>query len=113
MKKKETYTQLQKQSTEPQTLYKIVLSENVERKIREWCAECPNNEWSGTLFYNTTGSLETKDLIINVVDFYVSDIGTGTYTVYDFNEEVVAYMVENELIGCYCGLIHSHDTMAK
>ena len=71
-------------------MYKIVLSENVERKIREWCAECPNNEWSGTLFYNTTGSLETKDLVINVVDFYVSDIGTGTYTVYDFNEEVVA-----------------------
>lgn len=103
---------MQKQSTEHQALYKIVLSENVERKIREWCAECPNNEWSGTLFYNTTGSLETKDLVINVVDFYVSDIGTGTYTVYDFNEEVVAYMVENELIGCYCGLIHSHQQMS-
>lgn len=94
-------------------LYKLHIPENVERKIREWCNECPNNEWSGTLFYKTEGSFENNDLRVNVVDFYVSDIGTSTYTVYDFNEEVVAYMTDKDLLDCYCGLIHSHDTMAK
>lgn len=95
-----------------QSLYKIVLSDFVETKIREWCAECPHNEWSGTLFYKTEGSLDTNNLIVNVVDFFVSDIGTETYTVYDFNEEVVAYMTENNLLDCYCGLVHSHQQMA-
>lgn len=93
--------------------YKLIIPASVERKIREWCAECPDLEWSGTLFYKISGSFETNDLEVHTVDFLVSDIGSSGHTEYEFNEEVIEYMTNRNLLDCYCGLLHSHNTMAK
>lgn len=91
--------------------YKMVIPEGVERKIREWCNLCPTVEWSGTLFYKATGSMENNDLIIEVIDFYVSDVGSAAYTEYDVKPEVVTYVCDHELFDCKTGLIHSHNQM--
>lgn len=91
---------------------KLIIPEEVQKKIREWCYISNDTEWSGTLFYKPTGSFEEKNLVITVVDFLVSDIGSGAYTEYDVKPEVISYMVENDLLDCKMGLIHSHNKMA-
>lgn len=92
--------------------YKIIIPTEVERKIRFVCQEVWDTEWSGTLFFTHEGSFENNDLVIRCVDIYIMDIGTKTYTEFDMNPDVIAYMCENpELLDCQVGLIHSHNNM--
>ena len=94
--------------------YKLVIPQEVERKIRFACQKVWNTEWSGTLFFTHEGSFENNDLTIKCVDIYIMDIGTQTYTEFDMNPDVIAYMTENpELLDCQIGLIHSHNNMAS
>lgn len=93
--------------------YKLVIPTEVERKIRFACQKVWNTEWSGTLFFTHEGSFENNDLVIRCVDIYIMDIGTQTYTEFDMNPDVIAYMCENpELLDCQMGLIHSHNNMS-
>jgi hypothetical protein len=93
--------------------YKIIIPENVEKKIRYICNRVWNTEWSGTLFFNYSGSFENDDLTITCKDIYVMDIGTQTYTEFDMSPDVISYMTENpELLDCQMGLIHSHNNMS-
>ena len=112
----------QKQSTEIIKLtqksgtynYKLIIPIEVERKIRFACQKVWNTEWSGTLFFTHEGSFENNDLVIRCVDIYIMDIGTQTYTEFDMNPDVIAYMTEHsELLDCQLGLIHSHNNMSK
>lgn len=90
--------------------YKIIISTEVERKIGFVCQKVWDTEWSGTLFFTHEGSFENNDLVIRCVDIYIMDIGTKTYTEFDMNPDVIAYMCENpELLNCQMGLIHSHN----
>lgn len=90
--------------------YKIIIPTEVERKIRFVCQKVWDTEWSGTLFFTHEGSFENNDLVIRCVDIYIMDIGTKTYTEFDMNPDVIAYMCENpELLNCQMGLIHSHN----
>lgn len=94
--------------------HKIIIPENVEKKIRYICNRVWNTEWSGTLFFNYSGSFENNDLTITCKDIYVMDIGTQTYTEFDMSPDVISYMTENpELLDCQMGLIHSHNNMSK
>ena len=94
--------------------YKLVIPQEVERKIRFACQKVWSTEWSGTLFFTYEGSFENNNLIIKCVDIYIMDIGTQTYTEFDMNPDVIAYMTENpELLDCQMGLIHSHNNMAS
>ena len=95
------------------TTYSMVIPENVQRKIREWCFQFPTREWSGTLFYSVEGSFTDGSLRIVCRDIYVSDIGSSTYTEYDHKADIVTYMDEHDLLDCYQGLLHSHNKMAK
>lgn len=93
--------------------YKIIIPTEVERKIRFVCQKVWDTEWSGTLFFTHEGSFENNDLVIRCVDIYIMDIGTKTYTEFDMNPDVIAYMCENpELLDCQMGLIHSHNNMS-
>lgn len=93
--------------------YKIIIPTEVERKIRFVCQKVWDTEWSGTLFFTHEGSFENNDLVIRCVDIYIMDIGTETYTEFDMNPDVIAYMCENpELLDCQVGLIHSHNNMS-
>ena len=94
------------------TTYRLFIPDNVQRKIREWCYQFPNKEWSGTLFYVVKGTFEDGSLEITCKDFYVSDIGSGTYTEFDHKADIVTYMCEKGLLDCYSGLIHSHNSFS-
>lgn len=99
-----------------QSIYKMVIPQEVEKKIRLLCREIHNVEWSGVLFYRVSGSFEDKSLTITCVDLFQMDEGTGGYTEYDMSPDVMGYMVDHpELLdaGVYQGLIHSHNNMAK
>ena len=92
--------------------YKLIVSKLAQLKIREWCYNFPTKEWSGTMFYKVEGNFEDGSLTITCVDIYVSDIGSGTYTEFDHTSDIVNYQIENNLLDCYTGLIHSHNQMA-
>lgn len=98
---------------ETSSSYKLEILPEVERKIRWWCSKSPDEEWSGVLFYSTEGSFENNDLVITAKDFVVLNIGNAVYTEFDEDERVAQYIVMNDLIEYYCGLIHSHNKMAS
>lgn len=39
------------------------------------------------------------------------DLGESTFTDFVESPEIIAYMVDNDLLDCYTGLIHSHNNM--
>lgn len=95
--------------TEIQSSYKLIIEEPLNEKIKYLCKQIPKKEWSGVLFYNTTGTFENNDLIVQCIDLLIMNIGEGTFTSYTENLDIVSYIVDNpELINCHMGLIHSH-----
>lgn len=91
--------------------FNLVIPDSVEFRIRQWCMLNPSTEWSGTLFYTVEGSFENKDIEFTVRDFFVMDIGTAGFTNYKETPEICSYMMENDLLDCKTGLIHSHNSM--
>ena len=94
--------------------YKLLVSPELEKKIRYYLDRFPSIEYSGTLFYTVSGSFETNNLVINAFDFLLQDIGTGSYTEFSESPDVIGYMVEHpELLDetVYQGLMHSHHNM--
>ena len=74
--------------------------------------QLPSNEWSGTLFYNTKGTIEDNDLELIATDFYLQDIGVSTFTEFQNDTSLAGYVVDHELMDDYQGLIHSHNNMS-
>ena len=94
--------------------YKLIVSPELEQKIRYYLDRFPRDEYSGTLFYTVSGSFETKDLVINAFDFLLQDIGTSGYTEFNQSPDIIGYMVEHpELLDekVYQGLMHSHHIL--
>ncbi len=95
------------------SIYKLIVPENVEEKIRYLLRKFPSTEWSGVLFVTHEGSFENNDLVITCKDIYPMDLGNATFTEFTMNEDVTAYMSENiELFDCDLQLIHSHHQMS-
>lgn len=97
-----------------QSTYKMIIPQEVEKKIRLLCREIHNVEWSGVLFYKASGSFEDKSLTVTCVDIFQMDEGTGSYTEYDMSPDVCTYICDHpELMEAdvYQGLIHSHNSM--
>lgn len=93
--------------------FKLIIPEEVEKKIRYICQQIWKDEWSGTLFYKPEGRFEDGSLAIRCVDIYVMDIGTAAYTEFDMSPDVISYMTDNpDLLDCQMGLIHSHNNMS-
>lgn len=86
--------------------YKLIITEGLEKTIRELCNTFPKNEWSGTLFYAVSGSFENKDLVLTAVDLYLQDIGSGSFTEFQRDASLASYMLEHDLLDCYSGLVH-------
>lgn len=94
--------------------FKLVIPNEVERKIRFLCNNIWNVEWSGVLFYKVAGSFDDKSLVITCVDIFQMDEGIAAYTEYNMSPDVVSYICDHpELLedGIYQGLIHSHNNM--
>lgn len=96
-------------------IFKIIITEPVEKKIRFLCNSLKNIEWSGVLFYRISGAFEDDSLTISCIDIFQMDIGASTYTEFTMSPDVIAYMTSHpELLekGVYQGLIHSHHNMS-
>lgn len=89
--------------------YKMIVPEEVEKKIRYLIRIFPNTEWSGILFYSRQGNFENNDIVLTCVDIYPMDIGTAGWTEFKESSDIAAYMAQNmELFECESGLVHSH-----
>lgn len=88
--------------------FKMIIPEDVERKIRYLQNLYPSTEWSGVLFIKYTGSFENNDLVITCVDIYPMDLGNSTYTEFNLSEDVTSYIADNsdKLWDCEMGLVH-------
>ena len=86
--------------------YDLVITEELEKKIRFLCDKLPKNEYSGTLFYSVEGSFREKDLKIIAKDFFLQDVGEATYTEFQNDTDLANYMATHELWDCYTGLMH-------
>lgn len=92
--------------------FPLIISEKLEKKIRVLCDKFPNNEWSGQLFYSFKGSFEQGNLVFTAEDLMFMDTGSGVDTEFYMDEQnIVAYMVDHNLLNCQVGLIHSHNKM--
>lgn len=92
--------------------YKLIITPELEEKIRFLCARFPNNEYSGVLFYDYTGRFEDNSLVLTAKDFCLMDYGSATYTEFDKSAEICNYMIEHDLLECQQGLMHSHDQIS-
>lgn len=92
--------------------YKLIITPELEEKIRFLCARFPNNEYSGVLFYDYTGRFEDNSLVLTAKDFCLMDYGSTTYTEFNKSAEICNYMIEHDLLECQQGLMHSHDQMS-
>jgi hypothetical protein len=92
--------------------FELIVTKELENKIRFLCEKLPTKEYSGTLFYKTYGSFENKSLIVEAVDFYLQDIGVSTFTQFKNDVNLAGYMVDHDLMDCFTGLMHSHNKMA-
>lgn len=94
--------------------YKIIITKELEKKIRFVCSKVSKVEWSGVLFYTHEGEFDDGSLVITAQDMIVLDIGNGTSTEFKCSDpDVITYMVDNDLLDCDNALIHSHNDMAS
>lgn len=104
-------TQLFQYNGNEKTPFKMVISEELEMKIRTFCALSPEREWSGVLFYSFQGNFE-NGITILAKDMYLMDQGSGVHTEFDLDApEITRYMVMEGLTRLCMGLIHSHNQM--
>ena len=97
-----------------QSSYKMIITKELEKKIRFVCSKVSQVEWSGVLFYTHEGEFDDGSLTIIAKDMIVLDIGDGTSTEFKCSDpDVVTYMVDNDLLDCDNALIHSHNNMAR
>lgn len=100
--------QLQKQETH----YQLRISDKLEKKIRVLCNKFPNTEWSGILFYSHTGSFLDNNISFVADDLLFMDTGYSATTEFYLDEaNIGSYIIDHDLFGCQCGLIHSHHSM--
>lgn len=89
---------------------KMRITDSCRDKIKYLCSVISSVEWSGVLLYNVLDkSLQSTE--IEVVDFYPVHKGTVTHTDFEYPTDVFQYMMDNDLMECKQGLIHSHNNM--
>ena len=86
--------------------YTIKFSKKVNDAIRFFCKKINKTEWSGVVFYK-----KTKDTI-TVQDILLMSIDSPSLTEFNWKDpKILDYQVEQDLIDCYMGSLHSHHGM--
>lgn len=94
---------------------KIIIPKDIQNTIDYLHKSIGAIEWSGILFYKLTkGDINTlKDLEFTAKFIFPMNIGSHTYTEFDYSGEVMgAYDVNEELIECSSAMIHTHHSMS-
>lgn len=80
---KKHYPKLERKNTK----ISLSISEKVQQQIKYLCEKIPNEEWSGVLFFETEGTIkEVKNLKLRAIDVVPLNIGTATFTNYQFKD---------------------------
>ena len=80
-------------------------------KIAKYNYVYSNVEWSGIAFFKLDKSNGIIDYV-QVLDIYLMDVGSAFQTEFDSsNCNYFKYAVENNLLDCGFGTIHSHNNM--
>ena len=95
---------------------KLIITEDVKKKIDQMHDRIGNTEWCGFIFYEKVeGSIsQPKTYVAKTTDVYMMDIGSHSYTESDNHTDDVVSMVDR--IPAYMenryGLIHTHHNMS-
>jgi proteasome lid subunit RPN8/RPN11 len=104
-------TQLLQYTGDKDIPFKLIISTELETKIRTFCALSPDREWSGVLFYLFEGNFE-NGVTIHANDLYLMDQGSGVHTEFDLDApEITRHLFMEGLMDHCMGLIHSHNQM--
>lgn len=91
---------------------KIIVPPKVEEQIQYVCRHFPNQEWSGVVFYTTTGSIKNVDTFkITLKDLFPMNIGEAAYTESDFDGKIIDFQIKNGYELLPYAIIHSHNHM--
>lgn len=90
------------------------ISERLQNEIFRLCRVINLDEWSGTLFYKIIeGEFGEDTCVLHAEHVYLQDIGTSTYTEYDYTPDYFKYLMDNpELMDMKVAHIHSHNNMS-
>lgn len=110
--KKSKVPQLELSGTENMSIH---IPEKSMLEINYLCTNISTIEWSGVLFFKVlSGSLQTQNMLIEVVEVYPMNKGTTGSTGYKFTPDVakrhVELMKEHKCM-IKIGMIHSHHNM--
>ena len=91
----------------------MIISEALWYKLSRFHQLAGKIEWSGPIFYTIEGNLmHPDDMVITVDTFMLKDIGSGAYTEYEFDGDVIdLYEDRPELIAMRIGHLHTHHSM--
>ena len=92
--------------------YVLTIPREVERKIRYHLNRFNGREWSGYLFYTYEGSFKENNIHFIAKNFVFLDLGDGATTMFKESPKVLSFAIDNDLLDCKEGLIHSHHNMA-
>ena len=94
---------------------KIIISKEIEASINYLHKFVGATEWSGILFYSLqSGDIKKlKDLEFKVEMIYPMNIGSHTYTEFEYDGQIMnAYDIREDLIEKSTALIHSHNNFS-
>lgn len=90
----------------------VEITSELQAQCSYLCSKEPDKEWSGVLFYTSTGSFGQDDFAIKAECLYLMDVGTSTFTGYDYGPDFIDYMMKNpKYLTMKKGHIHSHNKM--
>lgn len=93
-----------------QKVIKTTFTDIFKDQVDLLCQKINNVEWSGILFYKSTGIF--PNIKIELQEILLMHKGTATYTEYEYDEDVVIHQMNNPyLLGSNIGHIHSHNSM--
>jgi hypothetical protein len=97
---------------------KLSISEKVLDKIKYLCDKYRSVEWSGIIWMDIEGIdkgviEDASQIKIRVTDFTLFDIGTGAYTEFSIEPEIIMPIYEKypDYMTKKYGCMHSHNTM--
>lgn len=91
---------------------RVNITQDFLNKVKFFCKKINEVEWSGMVFYNIEGSIrQAESLVITPIDILLKDIGKHSTTGYEYDEDCLAFVEDNNLLDAKHGMIHSHHTM--
>lgn len=93
-------------------LIKLVITLPFLDKVKYLCSKVPEKEWSGMLFYDIQGTIkDISKMVITPTEILIKDIGTKASTAFEYDEQCLEFIEENNLLMSKHGMVHSHNTM--